>query len=429
MEVVLNVTSYHRLSPEIEATKTVEQELTFGRSDQCDWHLPDPEKVISGQHGKVVKEADGFYVYDYSTNGLFINYSVSPLGKENKHLLSDGDVLSIGDFQIEAKLSNQLQKQSSHQSAAAFSQPNPSVENYNQNNDVANSSLNNEFTNGMDEAMIAPSFQQPQAPISEPVSSSPLSQPIPEDWDEIAFMGSSNEVASENSQHLASPPVTEPPVQVQQKPAQPRATQPAKAPKPVTSNGDSPLVAAFLEGLGVNSELANELNDERVWAQMGESLRHFLVGSMDLIRQRSLLKNQLKLNHTTFQVEQNNPLKFSATLDDAIQNLFIRKSSSYLQANKAVQESFIDTKAHEKGLLAGATGALSGALEQLSPDGIKQQVRNKESILNYLPTYSDSSSWDIYQKLHAEIIEDVETKGVLALSEEFLRAYNNHSKA
>ena len=135
------------------------------------------------------------------------------------------------------------------------------------------------------------------------------------------------------------------------------------------------------------------------------------------------------MNHTTFQVEQNNPLKFSATLDDAIQNLFIRKSSSYLQANKAVQESFIDTKAHEKGLLAGATGALSGALEQLSPDGIKQQVRNKESILNYLPTYSDSSSWDIYQKLHAEIIEDVETKGVLALSEEFLRAYNNHSKA
>ena len=47
MELILNITSYHRLSPEIEATKTVKDSLTFGRSEGCDWHLPDPEKIIS----------------------------------------------------------------------------------------------------------------------------------------------------------------------------------------------------------------------------------------------------------------------------------------------------------------------------------------------------------------------------------------------
>ena len=47
MELILNITSYHRLSPEIEASKTTKHSLIFGRSEACDWHLPDPEKIIS----------------------------------------------------------------------------------------------------------------------------------------------------------------------------------------------------------------------------------------------------------------------------------------------------------------------------------------------------------------------------------------------
>ena len=60
MELILNITSYHRLSPEIEATKTVKDSLIFGRSEVCDWHFPDPEKIISSKHGRIVKEGDSF---------------------------------------------------------------------------------------------------------------------------------------------------------------------------------------------------------------------------------------------------------------------------------------------------------------------------------------------------------------------------------
>ena len=60
MELILNITSYHRLSPEIEASKTTENVLTFGRSETCDWHFPDPEKIISSKHGRIKKKTMHF---------------------------------------------------------------------------------------------------------------------------------------------------------------------------------------------------------------------------------------------------------------------------------------------------------------------------------------------------------------------------------
>ncbi|MFP3398473.1 FHA domain-containing protein, partial [Brevibacterium sp. SIMBA_078] len=69
-------------------------------------HLPDPEKIISSKHGIIEKEGDSFYVYDNSTNGLFINFAVAPLGQGNKQRLSDSDVLTIGDFQVNVVLTS-----------------------------------------------------------------------------------------------------------------------------------------------------------------------------------------------------------------------------------------------------------------------------------------------------------------------------------
>lgn len=98
MEVILNVISYYRFFFEIDVKKVVKNELIFGWLEDCDWYLFDLEKVILGCYGKIVKEIDGFYVYDYLINGLFINFLVLLFGKENKYWLNDGDIFIIGDF-------------------------------------------------------------------------------------------------------------------------------------------------------------------------------------------------------------------------------------------------------------------------------------------------------------------------------------------
>ncbi|TGV17499.1 type VI secretion system-associated FHA domain protein TagH [Pseudoalteromonas sp. MEBiC 03607] len=434
MEVILNVTSYHRLSPEIDAKKVVKNELTFGRSEDCDWYLPDPEKVISGRHGKIVKETDGFYVYDYSTNGLFINFSVSPLGKENKHRLNDGDILTIGDFQIESTLQQDEQAQNFEPHVNSFNTPPTELPTNLSGNFNASSEqqLAYDSSSELEEAMLAPTFQKAPSENIDIFSQQNLSQPIPEDWDDLAQLAGT---VKEKENSVPVLPVEEPvistPAVNDSKPfnngnsAMAANNAPVSAPiKDNQISSSSKLVISFLNGLSVNEKLAAELQNEDTWQHMGECFKLFLEGSMDLIRQRTNIKNQLKLNHTTFKVEQNNPLKFSATIDDVMQNLFVRNSASFLQANEAVKESFVDIKLHEQGLLAGATGALNGLLEQLSPRDIKAQS-NKGGLLSSLPAYGGASSWRIYNELYADIADDVKAKGVLAFSDDFLKAYNS----
>ena len=432
MEVILNVTSYHRLSPEIDAKKVVKNELTFGRSEQCDWYLPDPEKVISGRHGKIVKETDGFYVYDYSTNGLFVNFSVSPLGKENKHRLSDGDVFTIGDYQIESTIQQANQPQGFEPQINSFNplqhELKSSTEDF---SGSAERQVAHDSSNVLEEAIVAPTFTEAPSDNIDIFSQQSLSQPIPEDWDELAQLSATAE-EKENSVPVlsAEEPVISTPAVNDSKPFNNGnsaiAANNASVSAPVKDNqipNSSKLISSFLNGLSVNEKLSAELQNEDTWQRMGECFKLFLEGSMDLIRQRTNIKNQLKLNHTTFKVEQNNPLKFSATIDDVMQNLFVRNSASFLPANEAVKESFVDTKLHEQGLLAGATGALNGLLEQLSPDGIKAQSNNG-GLLSSLPAYGGASSWRIYNELYADITDDVKAKGVLAFSDDFLKAYN-----
>lgn len=432
MEVILNVTSYHRLSPEIDAKKVVKNELTFGRSEQCDWYLPDPEKVISGRHGKIVKETDGFYVYDYSTNGLFVNFSVSPLGKENKHRLSDGDVFTIGDYQIESTIQQANQPQGFESQINSFNPLQPELKSSTEDfSGSAERQVAHDSSNVLEEAIVAPTFTEAPSDNIDIFSQQSLSQPIPEDWDELAQLSATAE-EKENSVPVlpAEEPVISTPAVNDSKPFNNGnsaiAANNACVSAPVKDNqipNSSKLISSFLNGLSVNEKLSAELQNEDTWQRMGECFKLFLEGSMDLIRQRTNIKNQLKLNHTTFKVEQNNPLKFSATIDDVMQNLFVRNSASFLPANEAIKESFVDTKLHEQGLLAGATGALNGLLEQLSPDGIKAQSNNG-GLLSSLPAYGGASSWRIYNELYADITDDVKAKGVLAFSDDFLKAYN-----
>lgn len=432
MEVILNVTSYHRLSPEIDAKKVVKNELTFGRSEQCDWYLPDPEKVISGRHGKIVKETDGFYVYDYSTNGLFVNFSVSPLGKENKHRLNDGDVFTIGDYQIESTIQQANQPQGFEPQINSFNPLQPELKSSTEDfSGSAERQVAHDSSNVLEEAIVAPTFTEAPSDNIDIFSQQSLSQPIPEDWDELAQLSATAE-EKENSVPVlpAEEPVISTPAVNDSKPFNNGnsaiAANNASVSAPVKDNqipNSSKLISSFLNGLSVNEKLSAELQNEDTWQRMGECFKLFLEGSMDLIRQRTNIKNQLKLNHTTFKVEQNNPLKFSATIDDVMQNLFVRNSASFLPANEAVKESFVDTKLHEQGLLAGATGALNGLLEQLSPDGIKAQSNNG-GLLSSLPAYGGASSWRIYNELYADITDDVKAKGVLAFSDDFLKAYN-----
>ena len=430
MELVLKITSYHRLSPEIETTKTTQSSLTFGRSQNCDWHLPDPEKIISSHHGKITYENGKYFVHDDSTNGIFINFNVSQIGAGNKHVLNNGDVLSIGDFQIEASLDQPVNIDSN-----APTQIVQNIESVSMPSEALNTEFNdllqpreNQYTSNtnLNEYMEAPKFSAVQ---DNPTIQVQPTMQIPEDWDDLATLDA-NQPAIQTEINKITPAEIKPQkVQITSAVQQDGETLTAVTAQPKnqkTNIDNNDLIQAFLNGLDINNDLAVTLNTEQLWFDMGKSLNLLLNGVMDILRQRTAIKNQLKLNHTMFQTEQNNPLKFSATTEDVVQSLFLRKSNSFLSFEESIKEVFIDTKNHEKALVSGALGAVEGVLEQLSPDAIKQQAFEHSSLGKFIPGQVDAKSWGLFLQLHSELSEKISSKGNMALSDDFLKAYEKN---
>lgn len=421
MELILNITSYHRLSPEIEASKTVKDTLTFGRSESCEWHLPDPEKIISSRHGKIEKEGDSFSIYDNSTNGIYINFGVSPLGQGNKQRLSDNDVLTIGDFQIEVKLVEQQTVASSQSHKVIPSNRNDDkqletqADSFSQSHSFLNDSI-------LDESM--PTVSMVQSDFSN------SGNQIPEDWDDLSRLMNSEHHVTENKNDVITEKL-EMPIAPSSEKAIPEVRHIEPTPQRVQQTepqSDSSLSDAFLKGLGVKAELQSSLNTKELWYEMGQGLNLMLNELMESLRQRAHVKSQLRLNHTMFQTQQNNPLKFSADIDDVIQNLFIRNSASFLSSKESIKESFIDTRRHEHALLAGADGVLKGMLAQVSPQHISRQANESINVLKIIPGQLESKCWKLYQSLHDDLSQEVNSKGALALSDDFLNAYNDKIK-
>ena len=80
-----------------------ERGATIGRADTCDWSLPDPHRHISSRHCEVRFRDDAYWLVDTSTNGTFVNNSADRLPGE--HRIEHGDVILIGDYEIDAQLS------------------------------------------------------------------------------------------------------------------------------------------------------------------------------------------------------------------------------------------------------------------------------------------------------------------------------------
>lgn len=103
----LKLTAYSQ-DPQIdlrETTKVLEDGgLTIGRGKENDWVLPDPHRHLSKNHC-LIEFIDGqFTVTDTSSNGVFLNNSGEPLGRDNSALLQDGDQLRLGPYEIEVRL-------------------------------------------------------------------------------------------------------------------------------------------------------------------------------------------------------------------------------------------------------------------------------------------------------------------------------------
>ncbi len=476
MSITFTITNQPAAVPGQELHHTFTEGGTLGRTRTCDWVLIDASRFISGKHA-VISEQNGVYqITDTSTNGVFINDSKTPLGKGNSAILNNGDVLKIGEYVIKVTINGA-------QAAAApspFEKPayTPPADNIfgtppSPGDRIVGGGLEEEPVDVLD-LFSKPQKAVPQRPVAPPP---PESGFIPQPPKEPEFKGTQGSKAPSIQNHFMppniipdnwldeeeksrvpkAPPEYKPPPQPQttrsdlQFPSAPRPSgtgmqQPSKIPelttgatplvkkkvvkktvRPVgtTSAAGNQAVQAFLMGLGLE-EL--RIPPEQIPAFMrtvGEVLRESITGTFNVLRSRTNIKSEFRMSMTTIQAVENNPLKFSINVQEAIRNMFLNTSDSYLPPVEAMREGFEDIEGHQMAVMAGTQAAIGALLKRFQPEFLEDTFDRTVSRAGLLPGGKKAKYWDAYEDYYKNLAASVEDNFQNMFGEEFARAYEN----
>ena len=232
-----------------------------------------------------------------------------------------------------------------------------------------------------EEAQAEPEMPfQPAEPV-ETEAESPFSVEVPEPFMPPEQAAPMPQVIEPTPDFPESLPDISPPVapEMFKAPADvPAQSAPAPAPKSVAAStanmpADDILYREFLAGAGISDP--NFLPPEQWPAMMrtsGELLRNMVQGLMQVLRARAELKSQFRVSVTTMRSIDNNPLKFTPNVDDAIKLILAPTNPGFLPPQQAVSEGFGDIMNHQIAMTAGIQAALAEILRSFDPQLIEK---------------------------------------------------------
>ena len=362
---------------------------SIGRSSNNDWVLPDPERFISGRHASISSQNGQYYLTDTSTNGVYLNHSLQPVGKGNRVPLSDGDRISIGEYEIEVALLEPREGIGAPATGEGelFAQAAPA-------------SPPSEFS--------LPELEElDDLDITSPTENSVLSPPVQESG------------GSEADQVPADNQFFQPPQSIPEDwaPAAPPVSAGPAVPAASDQEGlNTLLLAAGLEPLEIPPEAA-----KKKLTMLGQLLREIVAGLMEVLRARAQIKSEFRMQLTTIRPVENNPLKFSVSVEDAFRHLLNTESSAYLPPLVAVREAIEDIEAHQLAVMAGMQAALSAMLQRFEPNILEQYFERKGG--RGMLESRKSWYWEQYAEKHKEILSEAEDNFQDLFGEAFARAY------
>jgi type VI secretion system FHA domain protein len=195
--------------------------------------------------------------------------------------------------------------------------------------------------------------------------------------------------------------------------------EPVPAPAHTTANtqqGDSPDFAALLAAAGID----NATVTPEVIESFGRILRIVVSGTMDLLRVREGVKDEFRMKMTTFKASDNNPLKFSANVEDALHNLLVKRNAAYLTPVDAFRDAFQDARNHQVAMFEGLRAAFGAMLQEFEPGGLEAKFdkQGKGSLLS-----GRRKNWELYKEWYGSVAQDADSAFRTLFGEEFARAY------
>ncbi|MBW8726716.1 MAG: type VI secretion system-associated FHA domain protein TagH, partial [Inquilinus limosus] len=139
-------------------------------------------------------------------------------------------------------------------------------------------------------------------------------------------------------------------------------------------------------------------------AIFGEIVRTSVQGLIEALNARSALKNEFRIERTSIQPRNNNPLKFSATPAEAIAAILNPPLPAFAKGADAIAEGFRDLHEHQIGTVGGMEQALRHLLDSLSPAAIEAGT-GTGGLGGVLPGGRKAKLWDAYVAQHRRTAE------------------------
>ncbi len=378
MPLIIKLVSEHRdLVGDDSVREYYEDGGTIGRSLQNDWILPDPDRYISGRHATIDYRGGMYYLADTSSNGVYMNGEMEPIGKGNPRRLFDGDRMRMGDFEFEISIDK-------GESLVMPLEPEPSV-------------APDHIEQFVDEDVIETGMQL--------LDESEITGD--DEFQSVLFGKKAPNVEPEPA------PEPEPP---------PAFTNKAAAKEPVNVTAED-LFDSFLDGLGISRvELHPAIDRPELMMTAGIVLREFVEGTINLLSSRANLKNTFRLDQTTVLPRQNNPMKFSENTNDLIKQLLIGAEGEYLGARDAVREANRDLLNHQNAFLDAMNSAFIEFADRFDPDEL-QEGFDRTAGSKLFAFMNKSKYWDLYKDLYPIMTEKGGGRFPQMFGEEFVRAY------
>jgi type VI secretion system protein len=449
---------------------------TIGRGEENTWVIEDPDRFISSTHMQIVFENGHYYLSDVSTNGTFLNGSPEPIGNGNRVPLKDGDVFSLSDYEFQVNMRSEKESDFNglndpfsddgfspsdipnsnlpdmHDYADPFAssagvpvfEDNLSFANHSETDPLAmldkagRGNQNNPFLDSVFNSNQSDHADAMQHAVAWPNA-------IPDDWDEdipesaeptpIGAVLSENPAAREKVDHALMHKLhnveherealekenTQLLNEIMQLKQKLKNMQNSRSKGP-TTNHPSRIDETLLDAMGLGGWTLSDAKKADISTTVGLLMREAIAGLMQTLSFRKKIKEEFRINVTTIQPIENNPLKFSANIEDALENMFIKENKAYMRPVEAVKEGFQGISEHQIALLAGIQAAFRGMLERLDPEALEKRFE-KYRKTGVIKVGQRSKNWESYKEFHQDLVNNIDNSFQYLFGYDFVQAY------
>jgi type VI secretion system FHA domain protein len=346
----------------------VDSDARIGR--QGDWVLE--AEGVSRDHAHIVYLNDMYFIEGVGTNRITVNGA--EIENHSPRKLNDGDVIAIDEFEIRVSSASQpapLVPPSTARGHTPRPKPVP-----NPNGRRIRDILPDPLDPGPKEGPLPPrstldELLRGALDVVKPIGTAAQeSAGRSTQWiNELNLEGT----ASKSDNLIPAPPTPEPV-------GPPRASEP---------RGDE--FAAFMQGLGLSGE---QLTPE-VARELGAIVKNVVEGTMKLLKAGGALRDEMRLPGTRIADINNNALKHSTSVKDAMRRLFVQRDESYLPPLESFGAAFQEIYAHEFAMQLAAREAYRGMLKQFAPDVLQQRF-DKSVGRALVPAMTKARYWELY---------------------------------